>query len=87
MGEARSLPLGSAVRDAWPVYQIERLSKVYARNNLTALSDVHLTIHKGEFVAVIGSSGCGKSTLLKIMARLLPPTTGRVVLDRRIKRI
>lgn len=68
-------------RGARPVYQIERLSKTYARNSLVALTDVNLTIHSGEFVSVIGSSGCGKSTLLKIMAGLLPPTTGRVVLE------
>lgn len=66
-----------------PVYQIERLTKRYARGNVLALQDVHLTLAKGEFAAVIGSSGCGKSTLLKIMAGLLPPTSGRVVLDGR----
>jgi len=66
-----------------PVYQIERLSKTYARNNLTALSDVFLTIRRGEFVSVVGTSGCGKSTLLKIMAGLLPPTSGSVILDGR----
>lgn len=64
-----------------PVFEIERLSKTYARNSLVALTDVHLTLYKGEFVSVIGSSGCGKSTLLKIMAGLMPPTTGRVVLE------
>ena len=51
--------------------------------NLTALAGVDLTIHKAEFVSVLGSSGCGKSTLLKIMAGLLPPSAGRVVLDGR----
>jgi NitT/TauT family transport system ATP-binding protein len=66
-----------------PVYEIERLSKTYARGNVLALQDVHLTLSKGEFAAVIGSSGCGKSTLLKIMAGLLPPSSGRVVLDGR----
>lgn len=70
-----------AAPQSLPVYLIERLSKTYARNNLTALSDANLTIRKGEFVSVVGSSGCGKSTLLKIMAGLLPPTTGRVILD------
>jgi NitT/TauT family transport system ATP-binding protein len=64
-----------------PVYEISRLSKVYPRNNLKALDDVNLVLGKGEFASVIGSSGCGKSTLLKIMAGLLPPTAGRVVLE------
>jgi NitT/TauT family transport system ATP-binding protein len=64
-----------------PVYQIHRLSKVYSRNSYQALKDVDLTLDKGEFAAVIGSSGCGKSTLLKIMAGLLPPTSGRVMLE------
>lgn len=67
--------------DARPVYQIERLSKVYGRNQLVALDDVNLTLVEGEFVAVLGASGCGKSTLLKIMAGLMPPTAGRVMLN------
>lgn len=81
VAETQALRLQSAAPDARPVYEIERLSKTYARNKLVALEDVHLTIHKGEFVSVIGSSGCGKSTLLKIMAGLMPPTTGRVALE------
>ncbi|MEO0760531.1 MAG: ABC transporter ATP-binding protein [Pseudomonadota bacterium] len=46
-----------------------------------ALQDVSITLRKGSFSSVIGSSGCGKSTLLKIMAGLIPPSTGRVVLQ------
>lgn len=83
MADARPSSETPAVSETRPVYEIERLSKTYARNSLVALSDVHLTIRKGEFVSVIGSSGCGKTTLLKIMAGLLPPTTGRVVLEDR----
>jgi len=64
-----------------PVYQIERLSKVFRRNDFTALEDVNIILGKGEFAAVIGSSGCGKSTLLKIMAGLMPPTAGSVMLE------
>ena len=64
-----------------PVYEIARLSKRYARGDVLALSEVDLTLAKGEFAAVIGSSGCGKSTLLKIMAGLMPPSSGRVVLE------
>lgn len=66
-----------------PVYAIERLSKVYPRNELRALDDVNLVLGKGEFASVIGPSGCGKSTLLKVMAGLIPPTSGRVVLEQR----
>ncbi len=64
-----------------PVYELTNVSKTYARNQVTALTDVTLTLEHGSFSSVIGSSGCGKSTLLKIMAGLLPPTSGRVVLQ------
>lgn len=64
-----------------PVYQIAGLAKTYARNGLVALKGVDLTLHQGEFVAVVGSSGCGKSTLLKVMAGLMPPTKGSVMLE------
>ncbi|MGJ8625307.1 MAG: ABC transporter ATP-binding protein, partial [Yoonia sp.] len=50
-------------------------------NSVVALDDVSLTLEKGSFTSVIGSSGCGKSTLLKIMAGLIPPSKGRVVLQ------
>ncbi len=63
------------------MYQIELLSKTYPRNNFLALSDVSLTLREGEFVSVIGSSGCGKSTLLKIMAGLMSPSAGHVMLE------
>lgn len=64
-----------------PVYELTGVGKTYARNAVKALEGVNLTLTKGSFSAVIGSSGCGKSTLLKIMAGLMPPSTGRVVLQ------
>ncbi len=64
-----------------PVYELTHVSKTYARNRVVALEDVSLTLNKGSFTSVIGSSGCGKSTLLKIMAGLIPPSKGRVVLQ------
>jgi ABC-type polysaccharide/polyol phosphate transport system ATPase subunit len=44
-----------------------------------ALQDINLTVHSGETVGLIGHNGAGKSTLLKLIARVLRPTTGRVV--------
>ena len=46
-----------------------------------ALEDIDLKIGKGEYVALIGHSGCGKSTLLNIIAGLLSPSSGVVLLD------
>jgi NitT/TauT family transport system ATP-binding protein len=78
---ASNLKTVDVAGDSRPVYEISRLTKRYG--NFLAIEDVNLTLVKGEFVAVIGASGCGKSTLLKIMAGLLPPSSGRVVLDGR----
>ena len=44
------------------------------------LAGIHLTVRKGEFVSLIGHSGCGKSTLLNLVAGLLRPTDGTVLL-------
>lgn len=45
----------------------------------SVLHDVHIEVHEGEFVAIIGPSGCGKSTLLRVVASLVDPTSGRVL--------
>jgi NitT/TauT family transport system ATP-binding protein len=51
------------------------------RSEVVALQDIDLTIDRAEFVALIGPSGCGKSTLLRVIADLLPPTSGQVVVN------
>jgi NitT/TauT family transport system ATP-binding protein len=45
---------------------------------VTALEDIDLHVQSNEFVTLIGRSGCGKSTLLRLIAGLLPPTSGTV---------
>lgn len=44
-------------------------------------SDLSLAIPDGAFTAIVGPNACGKSTLLRALSRLLPPETGRIVLD------
>jgi len=53
------------------------------RGRFEALRDVNLQIGQGEFVSLIGHSGCGKSTLLNMIAGLLYPTMGGVILGNR----
>ena len=45
---------------------------------IEALKTIDLTVHRGEFLGIIGHTGAGKSTLLRTIAGILPPSTGRI---------
>jgi len=66
------------MNDAAALIQLEGLGKVFYTDEVEthALSDIHLQIQKGEYVAISGPSGCGKSTLLSILGLLDSPTSG-----------
>ena len=51
------------------------------RGAFTALDRLSLDIGDGEFVTVVGPSGCGKSTAMNIAAGLMPPSSGRILID------
>ena len=64
--------------------EVRSLSKVFNAgkpNEVPALVDIDLVIEPGEFVSLIGPSGCGKSTQLRLIANLLEPTTGEVLVN------
>jgi NitT/TauT family transport system ATP-binding protein len=64
------------------VVSVQSVTQTYgsASTGIAALRDVSITVDDGEFVSIVGPSGCGKSTLLRIIADLLSPTEGRVLI-------
>jgi len=58
---------------------IDTIKKRMAYEDFYALNGVSFSASRGETLAVIGRNGAGKSTLLKVLARVLPPTSGRVI--------
>ena len=63
--------------------RLNAVSRVFRTNEVKAraLSNVSLTIDRGEFVSIAGPSGCGKTTLLSILGLLDTPTGGEYLLD------
>ncbi|MCO7125460.1 ABC transporter ATP-binding protein [Sporolactobacillus shoreicorticis] len=63
--------------------EVKNSSKYFEKNNnvFCALKSTDMAITEGKFVSIIGPSGCGKSTLFNIIAGLLKPSTGQVLLD------
>jgi NitT/TauT family transport system ATP-binding protein len=64
-------------------FRCEHLSKSFALKDgfVQALQDLTFSVREGEFISIVGPSGCGKTTLLKLIAGLLKPSTGSVVLN------
>ena len=69
------------------VLEVKNLQKVYTTrfggNSVQALSNVNLSVEKGEYIAIMWESGSGKTTLLNILAALDRPTRGQVLLNGR----
>jgi len=53
----------------------------FAYDNDTILKDIHMEIHSGEFIGILGANGSGKSTLLKNLYGILTPDSGKATLD------
>lgn len=66
------------------VISAKHLNKIYntgSTEQVVALQDVNLDIQAGEFVSLIGPSGCGKSTLLRLIANLIEPSSGELLIN------
>ena len=75
--------MAGEARDLTPKVVIKDVKKIYDGRNgpVVALNGANLEIRNNEFICVVGPSGCGKSTLLNILAGLLEPTSGEVLVD------
>lgn len=62
-----------------PKLALKGVSRTFG--DLTALSSTELVVKPGEFISVVGPSGCGKSTMFNIIAGVLQPSTGKVLID------
>ena len=61
---------------------LKNVSLIYhtPKTEITAIENVSFTLSRGEFVSIIGPSGCGKTSILSIVAGLLRPSGGEVIL-------
>ena len=66
-----------------PLLEINHVNYAYhsMQGETPALQNIHFTVCKGDFIAVVGPSGCGKSTLLSLIAGLLAPEEGEILLN------
>jgi NitT/TauT family transport system ATP-binding protein len=71
----------ASTSDADAELTLEGVSRTFQGRSSTtlALTDINLSVRRGEFVSLVGQSGCGKTTLLRILAGLIAPTEGRVL--------
>ena len=60
---------------------IRGLRKTYPKTSAPAVNDVNLEVGQGELVALLGPSGCGKTTTLRMVAGLLEPSAGQIVVN------
>lgn len=76
--------LSKQIRPSDPVTKLAAiaLSKKFAQ--LSVLENINFQVEANEFVCIVGASGCGKSTLLNIIAGLIPPSSGQVLVDGKI---
>lgn len=69
--------------DTSPKLEVRSLCKTFQHQGkpISVLQNINMHLNSNEFVCIVGASGCGKSTLLNIIAGLVPPSSGQVLVD------
>jgi NitT/TauT family transport system ATP-binding protein len=75
-----SININMTTQNTTPIVRVENIKKVYP-GGVEALNDITLDFPTGKLTTLLGPSGCGKTTLLKIIAGLLKPSSGQVLVD------
>ena len=67
-----------------PLLEVKKLGVTFSddKGSLNAIKEISFSVQKEQFICVVGPSGSGKSTLIRVLAGLLQPTAGEVILDR-----
>ena len=76
----------SSAETATPVIELKGVAKTYGagESEVVSVKPIDFSIRDSEFVVVVGPSGCGKTTLLRMLAGLLPPSNGEIVIEGRV---
>ncbi|MCF2144852.1 MAG: ABC transporter ATP-binding protein [Candidatus Heimdallarchaeota archaeon] len=74
--------LENEAKESKLIIRCKNLSKsyIFGSEQIHALKNINLEIREGEFVAIVGKSGSGKTTLINILAGLLPPSSGEIII-------
>ena len=86
-GSQRSIGTANGSAEATPLLQVRGLSKRFpvggwfSRAQVHALDDASFDLRRGQVVALVGESGSGKSTTARLIARLIPPSAGEIILE------
>ncbi len=68
-----------AIDPSSKLLEVRGVSKQFS--GVQALDDVSLSLNRGEVLAVVGENGAGKSTLMRIVAGVIPPTSGTILVN------
>ena len=83
--ESEDFMPNSEIKEGEDQIHIRNLSKTYVTEDseTVVLEDFSLDIRKGELISIVGPSGCGKTTILRMLAGLVQPTSGKILIGDR----